>query len=44
MKLKISSNSHFRIVGRDRFRLAFRTLNEADFEQILGSTPAQLQL
>ena len=23
-------------VGRDRFRLAFRTLNQAEFEQVFG--------
>jgi len=30
--LLVTVNSGFGIVGRDRFRLAFRTLNQADFQ------------
>jgi len=34
--LLMTANSGFGMVGRDRFRLAFRTLNQAVLEQILG--------
>jgi hypothetical protein len=33
LQKRISSDSQFGIVGRDMFRLAFRTLNQAVFEQ-----------
>jgi len=32
------------MVGWDRFTLAFRTLNQAVFEQILSSIQAQVEL
>jgi hypothetical protein len=35
-KSRRSPDSGFHNVGRDRFRLAFRTLNQAVLEQILG--------
>lgn len=39
-----TANSGFAMVGGDRFRLAFRTLNQADCEQILSLIQAEVEL